>query len=303
LAKKEINIYQLVLTEEGVDMWLNKLERKFGKYAIKNLSLYLVIGYAIGYILTKLNPEIDLLIGFNPEQIASGQIWRLFTWIILLPENNMLFLLIMLVFYYSIGSQLEMIWGTFRYNVYMFSGIICTLISSLISFYIAAYYYECGLELAGILTSIGTTPYYLNMTLFLAFALCFPDAQINMYFILPIKAKYLSAFYILLMLLEIVDGGLYTAALTIASLLNFIIFYLSTKNIRGRYNSSKRKHDYMKKVKAGKANSTYANGARHKCAVCGRTEIDNPELTFRYCSKCSGGKEYCQDHLFTHEHK
>lgn len=284
-------------------MWLNKLERKFGKYAIRNLSLYLVIGYAIGYILLRVNPALVMMLGFDPMEIASGEIWRLFTWIVFLPETNIFLLLIMLVFYYSIGTQLEMIWGRFRYNLYMFSGMICTMLSSLIAFFVVAYYYGLGLNMAGIATCMGTTPYYLNMTLFLAFALCFPEAQINVNLILPIKAKYLSVFYIIIMIVEIVDGGLFTATLTIASLLNFIIFYLSTKNIRGRYSSSKRKHDYMKKVKAGRENSTYANGARHKCAVCGRTEIDNPELTFRYCSKCSGGKEYCQEHLFTHEHK
>ena len=65
---------------------------------------------------------------------------------------------------------------------------------------------------------------------------------------------------------------------------------------------AKRKRQYRQQVNRARQNQTYQNGARHKCAVCGRTELDDPNLTFRYCSKCSGNKEYCQDHLFTHKH-
>ena len=114
--------------------FLKKLERKIGKYAIPNLSLYLVIGYIIGYVLILINDKVHVMdfLTLNPYLILHGQVWRLITWIIIPPSGLSIWTIIMLFFYYSVGTSLERTWGTFLYNVYIFSGIILTIIGSFV---------------------------------------------------------------------------------------------------------------------------------------------------------------------------
>ena len=107
---------------------LNKIERKFGRYAISNLSLYIIIAYVIGYILT-LTGSVEF-ISLNPFKILHGQIWRVVTWIIVPPSTLNIFTIIMLFFYYSLGTSLERTWGTFRYNIYIFSGFLFTVVGA-----------------------------------------------------------------------------------------------------------------------------------------------------------------------------
>ena len=115
-----------------MENFLNKLERKIGKYAISNLSLYIILAYVIGYILT-LTGSVEF-ISLNPYKILHGQIWRIITWIIVPPSALNIFTIIMLFFYYSLGTSLERTWGTFRYNVYIFSGILFTVIGAFLLF-------------------------------------------------------------------------------------------------------------------------------------------------------------------------
>ena len=110
--------------------FLNKMERKIGKYAIPNLSLYLILGYVLGYILEFINPAIVDFLTLNPYLILHGQVWRIVTWIIIPPSSFDLFTIIMLMFYYSVGMNLERTWGTFYYNVYLFMGMIFTILGS-----------------------------------------------------------------------------------------------------------------------------------------------------------------------------
>ena len=101
-------------------------------------------------------------------------------------------------------------------------------------------------------------------------------------------------------------SGVLVLAMIVFSLMNFLLYFFFTRKKMGisgvTFKQRKRKVQYKQKVSQAQAHNTYANGARHKCAICGRTDLDNPELSFRFCSKCSGNKEYCEDHLFTHEH-
>lgn len=137
-----------------------------------------------------------------------------------------------------------------------------------------------------------------------------------LYFIIPIKIKWFGVLYGAYILIDIYNAFSYarqigtyviaiiTTVLIVMSLLNFILYFISLKKNGGAFSvaQAKRKKQYRQQVNRARQNQTYQNGARHKCAVCGRTELDDPNLTFRYCSKCSGNKEYCQDHLFTHKH-
>lgn len=281
-------------------MNISKLERKFGKYAIPNLSLYLIIGYVIGYVIDIISPEMSSYITFDPYLILNGQIWRLFTWIITPPEGLDLFTIIMLMFYYSVGNSLERAWGTFRYNLYLFTGFIFTVIGGFVLYFMLSATEDA--MICGELISFFVSTYYVNMSIFLAIAATFPEMEVLLYFVLPIKVKWLGVLYGAFAIYEAVYGGWAIRMMIIASLLNFIIFFFTNRNMR-KYSprQMKRRYDFNKKVHMA-SQSRYENGARHKCAVCGQTELDNPDLTFRYCSKCSGNKEYCNNHLFTHTH-
>lgn len=303
--------------------FLNKLERKIGKYAIPNLAMYLVLGYAIGYVLGIINSEIIYWITLNPFEIMRGQVWRLFTWILVPPTGmtgssggGIFMLLLMCFFYYSIGTSLERTWGTFYFNVYIFGGIFFTILAS---FGLALYLYlsvaNAGLSLSSYgvggsgLTAILGYAYrnyfyvlfstgYINLSMFLAFAVTYPNMQVLLMFIIPIKVKWLGILYVVMIVLEIIQGGwlfLYTIG---ASLLNFILFFLMTRKNKP-HRSPKQVKRQMEYRRAAKPT---AGVTRHKCAICGRTEQDDPTEEFRFCSKCEGNYEYCHYHLFTHEH-
>ena len=272
--------------------WLDKMERRFGRYAIRNLTMYLLAGYAIGYLLSFTMPQLLTYFTLEPALILKGQVWRLLSWVIIPPNDNIIFVIFMMLLYYSLGNTLESYWGAFRYNVYIFSGILFTVIGAFIVN-----------GLIGGVTGFGSlySTYYINMSIFLACASIMPDYQLLLYGIIPIKMKWLAILDVVLLAVDAVQGGLIIRIVIIASLLNFIIFFFCNRNLRGHSpKQAVRRKKFQKQI--SRPQNQYAGGAKHRCAVCGRTELDDPTLEFRYCSKCNGNYEYCQDHLFTHEH-
>lgn len=272
--------------------WLDKMERRFGRYAIRNLTMYLLAGYAIGYLLSFTMPQLLTYFTLEPALILKGQVWRLLSWVIIPPNDNIILVIFMMLLYYSLGNTLESYWGAFRYNVYIFSGILFTVIGAFIVN-----------GLIGGITGFGSlySTYYINMSIFLACASIMPDYQLLLYGIIPIKMKWLAVLDVVLLAVDAVQGGLIIRIVIIASLLNFIIFFFCNRNLRGHSpKQAARRKKFQKQI--SRPQNQYAGGAKHRCAVCGRTELDNPTLEFRYCSKCNGNYEYCQDHLFTHEH-
>lgn len=272
--------------------WLDKMERRFGRYAIRNLTMYLLAGYAIGYLLSFTMPQLLTYFTLEPALILKGQVWRLLSWVIIPPNDNIIFVIFMMLLYYSLGNTLESYWGAFRYNVYIFSGILFTVIGAFIVN-----------GLIGGITGFGSlySTYYINMSIFLACASIMPDYQLLLYGIIPIKMKWLAILDVVLLAVDAVQDGLIIRIVIIASLLNFIIFFFCNRNLRGHSpKQAARRKKFQKQI--SRPQNQYAGGAKHRCAVCGRTELDDPTLEFRYCSKCNGNYEYCQDHLFTHEH-
>ena len=292
----------------------NNLKWKLQRYAIPNLTLYLILCSGIGYVLQLAAPSIVSWLMLDPFLILKGQIWRLVTWVLIPPESsNLFFVLIMLYLYYSLGNLLERIWGTWKYNVYLFSGMLFTILGAFVlCIYCAAMGAApvniSGYTIQGMYLLRNETvvyfgmfsTYYVNMSIFLAFAVIYPDMEVMLYFILPIKMKWMALVYVVLAGYDFINGGIGIRVAIGASLLNFVIFFLSTRNYK-RFGP----REQARKAKFKKQSSphmTYTNGAHHRCAVCGRTELDDPCLEFRFCSKCNGNYEYCQDHLFTHEH-
>ena len=277
--------------------WLDKLERKLGRFAIPNLTVYLLIGYVIGFGVMYLMPEMVGYLTLEPALILRGQVWRLISWVLIPPTTNLISLVFLVLLYYSLGKALERTWGSFRYNVYIFSGLLFTVLAvfGLYAFYYFRYGVEVPLSVIGL---IGTN--YITMSIFLAFAAIYPNMEVMLYFILPIKMKWMALVYVVLAGYDFINGGIGIRVAIGASLLNFVIFFLSTRNFK-RFGPREQARK-AKFKKQSRPHMTYTNGAHHRCAVCGRTELDDPCLEFRFCSKCNGNYEYCQDHLFTHEH-
>lgn len=284
--------------------WLDKLERKFGRYAIPNLMYYIIILYGAGFVLNMVNSSFYYqYLALDIGEVLHGQIWRLLTFIIQPPSDSLIFIVFAMYLYYMIGNQLERAWGAFRFNVYFFSGMFFHILAAFILYFIM------GL-------SLPMSAWYLNMSLFFAFAAIYPDMEFLVFFILPVKVKWLAILDGLYFLYTVVQaflpaygGGILgivykaNAVAAVVSILNFVIFFFGSRNVRPYTpKQMKRKHEFKKNIKQARKTMNYGNGASHRCAVCGRTDLDDAGLEFRYCSKCNGNYEYCQDHLFTHTH-
>ena len=281
---------------------MSKFERKFGKYAINNLSLILIMCYAVGYVIQFINRGFIDYLTLNPYAILHGQVWRLVTWIIVPPDtSNFLFVAIMLLFYYSIGTSLERTWGTYRYNVYIFSGMLFTIIGSFLMMGYSYIFYSSYVSAnPGYFFQIAAmffSTYFVNMSIFLAYSATFPDAVVLFMFIIPIKVKWLGIIYGVILAAQAVTGNAYERFAIIASLLNFAIFWLRSKNVkRFAPKEVKRRQTFKQEVNRN------SQITKHRCAICGRTEKDCPNMQFRFCTKCDGNFEYCEDHIYNHKH-
>ena len=280
--------------------FLNKMERKIGKYAIPNLMIYLIAAYCIGFVIYTVNPNFMLMLTLSPYHILHGQVWRLITWILMPTDTRVFSLLIMALLYYQLGSALERSWGTFRFNVYIFGGMLFTVIGAFILYGIYAAAGTGSLETISLISSLTFTTNYINLTIFLAFAVMYPEMQILLFFIIPVKMKWMAVVYAVLIAINLILTSWGGRIAIIMSILNFLIFFLSTRNYR-RVSPKEihRKQVFKAQMREPRRGSMVT---KHKCAVCGRTELDDPNLEFRFCSKCDGNYEYCQDHLFTHQH-
>lgn len=269
--------------------FFSKLERKFGRYAIHNLMLYIIIINAAGFIMSQLNYQLLLYVCWDMPSILKGQIWRLITFMMWPFETNAFSFLLFAIVYYSIGNALERTWGTFRFNVYVFTGLIGHILAGILMYVLFDY------------NMINMNTSYLNTSLFLALAMTYPDIQFLLFFIIPIKAKWMGIFSAALLLINLISGGTAQRVMIIMSLINFVIFaFIYGKNSRFNPKDVIRRRQFHQKIH--QAQNQAAGHPMHKCAICGRTDKDFPNLEFRYCSKCAGAYEYCSEHLYTHVH-
>ncbi|MCR5154878.1 MAG: hypothetical protein K6B75_08545 [Lachnospiraceae bacterium] len=333
--------------------FLRKLELKYGKYAIKNLPLYILVVYALGYVIELFSGQTTIMsyLVLNPYLIIhKGQIWRLVTWLLVPPSGFDIWTLIMLYFYFSISKTLENVWGSFKFNLYIFSGIIFTIIGAFIMYGISKITFADYIDVytaEKVYTSLATVDgvalpslwffaintYYISMSILLAFAATFPETPILFMFFIPLKMKWVGIGYGVYLVYLFIVSAIPVKIIIVMSLLNFLFFFLATRDyIRVSPREFKRKSEFKRKMREAERNAGYRNPytntnsgssynsgsgetysgsqttrknnviTRHKCAICGRTELDDPNLEFRFCSKCDGNYEYCMDHLYTHEH-
>ena len=264
---------------------------KHPRFGIPNLMLYVIIGNLIAYLLTMLDRTglFYSYLLFSPRLILQGQVWRLISFLFLPVSNNLFLAAISLYFYYFIGRTLEREWGTPKFTIFYLSGVLFHIIGGMI---------------IGLLThsAPGISGHYLNLSMFFAFASLYPNMQVLLFFILPIKIRWLAlldAAYFLYGIIRI-SPPLYKLSPVIA-ILNYLLFFsgdlVSSLRHAGGRRPAKTVH-FRSAAQAAKENKGYL----HKCAVCGKTDTEYPDLEFRYCSKCNGYYCYCQDHIHNHVH-
>jgi hypothetical protein len=303
---------------------LYKLEAKFGKYAIKNLSIYMAVVFLISYVLELFLPSVYTALVFSPVHVfVSHQYWRLFTWIFTTPGSLNIFSFVMIFFYFSIGTSIERGIGTFWYNLYVFGGLILITLGQfftwLIVYLVKGQFgfltYAIALDGTG---GASMMTYYMTTSVFLGYALLYQDAMVLLYFVIPFKVKWMAwidAIYLVYYFFAL--NGITSRVTILAIAVNFLIYYLLVR--RAASGHSQRMQRRKPQRNAQRSTGAYAQNqgskvvdfktgkpastiTRHKCAICGRTENDGIELEFRFCSKCNGNYEYCQDHLYTHTH-
>lgn len=268
----------------------SSIERFFAQhpnFGIPNLIKYVTIANVVFWIIGAVNPTLLSYLAFNPAYILHGQIWRLVTFALYPPSTGILAFLVF-YFYYLIGSTLERSWGTPQFNIYFFSGVILTVI------YGFAVYFITG-------QSFNLTAEYIYLSMFFSIAVLFPNMQVLLFYIIPVKIKYLAYIDAALFVYGVFTTRFPANLLPVVATINFFIFcggdLLSALPKRPSSNTVNFRRE-SQRIKREQQANLYT----HKCAVCGRTDVDHPELEFRYCSKCAGYHCFCQDHIYNHIH-
>lgn len=288
---------------------MKSLRNRFNRFCyqhrnkgIPNLMLYISLGSGLVYLMTIItqNPILYSILSFDRELILQGQVWRLISYPLTYSGGSIFWVLIALVCYYSLGRAIENIWGTLRFNLFYFTGVILMDIYCMI------------------VPNCAADAYYLNLSLFLSYATLYPNAQFLILFIIPIKAWVLALVDIIILLVGVLSFPFTVYNLfPIIALANYLLFFgkdtLNVIPMSWRMNLRRifRKKSPQTKGKtipfpnAGSYEATTATVKEpytHRCTVCGRTDVSNPELEFRYCSRCNGYHCYCQDHISNHVH-
>lgn len=306
---------------------IDKAEQKIGRFAIPRLMIFISIAYLVGYILYYVGAtDVLAALSLNAEKILHGEVWRIVSFVVQPPTNAMpLFLLITLYFYFMIGSILEKQWGAFKFNVYFFFGMLMHVAAAIVIYLIFG-------------VNLMMSVYYLNMSLFMAYAVEAPNNTVLLFFIIPFKIRWLAiidAVYIgMTILLGFLSIGVTypyqftnilanmgirpsptNATAAAIAMLNFVIYYLVYRPGKKRYTNTQKnfwssigkdkkesKENKQKGSQPGSAAGNTAFAPRHRCAICGVTDVDDPNEEFRFCTSCEGAFEYCSKHLHNHKH-
>lgn len=289
---------------------MKKLRKGFDRFCyahrgkgIPNLMLYISIGSAIVYIMSMLDKSSTLyaVLCFDRNSILQGQIWRLFTYVFTygVGSTNILLIAISLFCYYSLGRAMENVWGTFRFNLFYLTGILLMDIFSMVF---------------GNRADVS----YLNLSLFLGYATMYPNAHFLLLFIIPVKAWIFAVFDLAITFFDVFSGISFFPynLFPLVAIANYFLFFgRDVMNLIPLSWQANARRLFRKKPKGSprpiqfhSAGSYQASSASvkapytHRCTVCGRTDITNPDLEFRYCSRCRGYYCYCQDHINNHTH-
>lgn len=289
-------------------------------WGIPNLMLYIALGSALVLIMSMFNGGSALFeaLRFDKAKILQGQVWRLVTYVFT-DVSSGFWGLIFLYFFYNLGRHVELSMGTFRFNLFYFTGVILMDVFAMIfcptTDVIIGQYLVTAAQYTAIYSQMA---FYLHLSLVLVFAASYPDSQFTILFILPVKAWFLSLVYLILIVIELFNMtypvSLFpTNLFPLVGLANFLLF--TGKDVLNLLPPGLRPNMYRTvrapkpKKKTGTipfpgshSSDKQAGNYTHRCTVCGRTDVTNPELEFRYCSKCNGYYCYCEDHISNHTH-
>lgn len=267
------------------------------RFGIPRLMLYIVIGNVLVWLFGMMDTTGTLydLLYFDPAMFCKGQVWRIVTFMLVPEAANPLVLLIAMYFYYFIGTSLEREWGTGKFTIYYFSGMLLTVLYSLVFYWITK-------------NRILVSASYVNLSMFLAFATLWPEQKVLLFYIIPVKMKYLAwldaALFAYSVVQYIIIGRIGFALVPIVAMAGYLLFFgewllsfISPKRAR-----QKAKTIQFKQAAKKVQREQQAQGYTRKCAVCGRTDADHPDLEFRYCSRCAGYHCFCADHIGSHIH-
>ncbi len=265
--------------------FFNRLERVFGRFAIPNLALY-IIGGQVMFCGFALLAQFDVrAIMFLPALVLQGEIWRLFTFVLVPPVLGQLtlvgavFLALSWYFFHMISQALENYWGVFRFNLFFLLGWLLTVS-------------------VAFLTPDQVTGYaFFAVSVFLAFAFLNPDFELYLFFILPVKIKWFALVMWLSFAYLFAIGGWPTRLGVLAATGNFLVFF--ARDIVQRIKTGRR---HMSQQVRRTAFQQSEDEPRHRCHVCGKTDRTHPQEDFRYCSQCLGEECYCAEHIRQHSH-
>ena len=291
----------------GVDSWLDRFAYKHPRLGIPRLMLYVVIGNLIVFFLDLFSAStFSPMLVFSGHLILRGQVWRLITFVFVPLYSGMryiFFFALSLYFYYFIGTMLEREWGSTKFTLFYSMGVALNILVGFVIYFI---YLALGLPLAPYLVTANM--HYVNLSLFFAFATLYPEMRF-LFIIIPVKVKWLAwldaALFVLDMVEMAVDGSFFLLPLPVVAILNYFLFFYSPIKetlSRGRRVAKHQQSQAAVNFRAAQRKAKETKGYMHKCAVCGRTDTDNPGLEFRYCSKCDGYHCYCMDHINDHVH-
>jgi hypothetical protein len=257
---------------------LDSLERRFRRFALPQVTLALIGCQVVVYLLSQAQPNLQVIerLDLIPEKVLEGEVWRLFTFMCMPPFGNLIAAFFFWYLFYLMGTALELHWGTFRYNVYLLIGYLATVGVAF-----------CWRELPA-------TNLFLQSSVFLAFAHLYPDFELYIFFIIPVKVKWLALLAWLGYLVELAFGTWLSRALILASISNYLLFFGRDLLEQTRRN--------RRRLSAHVQRPPDPHKVFHRCTVCGITDRSHPKMDFRYCSKCEGTYGYCAEHLRNHEH-
>lgn len=280
-----------------------KLDRfcyKHPSFGIPQLMKYIALGNVAVFLLNMFSQgSFANLLRFVPGLILQGEIWRLVTFVLVPIRMEPLWFALSVYLYYSLGSALEQRWGTTRFTVFYGLAVTLNVLVGLLAYFANPAY--------GMMETANM--HYVNLSIFLAFGTLYPDLQFMLYFIIPVKAKWLVWFDAALFAFDIggylISGDYFRALLPVVAILNYLLFFwddLMEMLGRGRRRVAHRVDPQTINFKKAQKQVQERKGYLHKCAVCGVTDADDPEREFRYCSRCSGYYCYCMDHINDHIH-
>ncbi len=256
---------------------IDRLEQKFNRFVIPRLTYALIAGQVIVFIMSFWDDSLLGRLLLDPDRVASGEYWRLGTFIFL-PNSNpdewflfLIFVWVNLLF----GRLLEQHWGDFKFNLYMLFGYLTSVAT--------AFLFDVPL---------GNFP--LMMAIFFAFAVEFPDFELLLFFVLPVKVRYLAIFVWCMILAPLVFRPGPSTLADLMALGHYFVFF--GPGMVARFKARRRREVFEARME--QLEETFM----HRCESCGMTEDDDSEMMFRVCSKCNDGQEYCEIHIRDHEH-